>query len=279
MAENVSEQVARSAGAESPQPDLGSGRRIPPPLNPDTSSMIFLLEQSYGEIREAVLEFRGKIATLARGGKLDIGEFTGLLSHYRQMSDALIKALLVTRSWNGDDSCGSAHNDRVHVIADHAKHVYAVGTRDIAALQYRCGDLAYVGKLDRPACEDLQRRHCVPLWERLYQDTLCVIREEEDWDGGWDWCGNTYSDGRQVMTLARTKDWETLECVWPSNEFILGDGAVNEHPRGSVCQIAPVVDPHRGDYLCYEPIEIDLDELIAQRNHVMSPPENVERHQ
>ena len=66
-------------------------------------------------------------------------------------------------------------------------------------------------------------------------------------DGMWDWSDNTYSDGRQVMMQVRVKDWENLSRDYPFNALVCGDGAINEHPRASICQIAPVIDPHAAD--------------------------------
>ena len=43
-----------------------------------------------------------------------------------------------------------------------------------------------------------------------------------------------------------------------------GDGPIQEHPRGSLCQIAPVHDPEKDHYKYHPAIEIDLEELIEQ---------------
>jgi len=90
------------------------------------------------------------------------------------------------------------------------------------------------------------------------------VRDDRTWDGGWDWADNTHSDGRQVMAPVRVKNWYQLDCTWPYNEFLCGDGPIQEHPRGSVCQIYPVVDPDKDHYQYHPPIEIDLDDLIKQ---------------
>ncbi|MDT5371601.1 MAG: hypothetical protein QOC62_6032 [Mycobacterium sp.] len=47
-------------------------------------------------------------------------------------------------------------------------------------------------------------------------------------------------------------------------QFLCGDGAIQEHPRGSLCQIAPVVDPDKDHYKYYPAVEIDLEDLIKQ---------------
>jgi len=41
-----------------------------------------------------------------------------------------------------------AVNPNVHDIADRAKHGYAIGTRLLAAVQYRLAQLAGTGRLD-----------------------------------------------------------------------------------------------------------------------------------
>src|SRR5689334_6393213 len=172
--------------------DATFGRKITPPLNTDVPGMIKQLEHAYEEIRSEISGFKTKITELARGGKLDPKEYMSLWVHYRQLSDAVDEAVKSARAWNDNDSNPGEHTEQVHFIADHAKYVYAVATRDIAALQYKTGDLAYVGKLDDQACHDLQWLHCVPLWDKVYLGTLSVVRSEEQWDCCWDWSGNTY---------------------------------------------------------------------------------------
>ena len=100
------------------------------------------------------------------------------------------------------------------------------------------------------------------MWETLYHGTTCAVRDDRTWDGAWDWSDNTYSDGRQVMAQVRVNNWQKLDCNWPYNEFLCGDGPIQEHPRGSLCQIAPVIDPEdEGDHFKYHPpVQIDLEE-------------------
>ena len=86
----------------------------------------------------------------------------------------------------------------------------------------------------------------------------------QTWDGTWTWYDNTYCDGRQIMVQARIRNWMGLDRDWPYNAGMCGDGPILEHPRGSLCQIFPVVDPHKGCYYDYASIEIDLDGLIEQ---------------
>ena len=78
------------------------------------------------------------------------------------------------------------------------------------------------------------------IWEALYTATLCAVRDEDTDDCTWDEADNTYSDGRQVMVQVRIEPEETSEIHWEHNRFMLGDGAPNEHPRGTIFGISPV---------------------------------------
>jgi hypothetical protein len=128
-----------------------------------------------------------------------------------------------------------AVNPNVHDIADQAKYAYATGTQALAALQYRLGELAGSGRIDPDESMSLQFG-LASIWESLYWGTLCAVRDEDTDD--WDEDGNTYSDGRTVMTQIRIEPRETSELNWEYNRFMCGDGAVNEHPRGTICCIA-----------------------------------------
>ncbi len=67
-----------------------------------------------------------------------------------------------------------------------------------------------------------------------------------DWDTDdctWDEADNTYSDGRPVMIQIRIEPAELSDFSWEHNQFMLGDGAVNEHPRGTISYVLPI-DPH-----------------------------------
>ncbi len=132
-------------------------------------------------------------------------------------------------------------NPDVHNIADRVKCGYAVITQSLAAMQYRLGELAGIGQLDPDESESLQKK-LIDIWEDLYAGTLCAIRDEDaddltviEWE-------NTYSDGREIRIKIQIEPWES-EASWPHNSFTLGDGAVAEHPLGTICYIAPV-HPH-----------------------------------
>jgi hypothetical protein len=42
------------------------------------------------------------------------------------------------------------------------------------------------------------------------------------------------------MTQVRIEPWESSEANWDHNRFAVGDGAVNEHPLGTICHISPI---------------------------------------
>jgi hypothetical protein len=243
------------------------GREIPPRLNPDVPDVVDRVKGCYVDLTQWITDFRRDIAELADAGKLDRAAEVGLLEHYRDLENAVDDATALVLRWDATDFDVYDITDDVHLIADHAKYVYAVGSRDIAALQYRLAELAHTGRLDFDVHKRLQWDHCLGIWETLYYGTTSAVRDERTWDGGWDWADNTYSDGRQVMAQVRVKNWYQLTCNWPYNGEMCGDGPIQEHPRGSLCQIAPVIDPEdeRGDHFKYHPpVEIDLEELIEQ---------------
>lgn len=131
-----------------------------------------------------------------------------------------------------------AVNPDVHDIADRAKHRYAEATQVLAATQYRLGELAGNGRLDADESMSLQT-NLFHIWEALYAGTLCAVRDENTDAASWDKADNTYSDGRPVMIQIRIEPEEASELSWEHNRFMLGDGAVNEHPRGTICYISP----------------------------------------
>jgi hypothetical protein len=132
-----------------------------------------------------------------------------------------------------------AVNPNVHDIADRAKHWYAVGTQMLAAHQYRLAELAGTGQLDPDVSMSLQEES-FRIWEALYFGTVYAVRDQDTDDCTWDEADNTFSDGREVMTQIRIEPWETPECHWEYNQFLLDEGAVKEHPRGTISYIAAV---------------------------------------
>ncbi|MCV7017654.1 hypothetical protein [Mycolicibacterium aichiense] len=131
-----------------------------------------------------------------------------------------------------------AVNRNIHAVADQAKHAYAKGTQKLAAIQYRLGELAGKGLLDPEEATSLQGQ-LVGVWDSLYHGTLCAVRDEDTDDSTWDQADNTYSDGRQVVHQIRVEPEPT---AWGReyDRFTLGDGAVADHPRGTVtCILHP----------------------------------------
>jgi hypothetical protein len=66
------------------------------------------------------------------------------------------------------------------------------------------------------------------------------VRDWDTDDGTWDEADNTYSDGRTIRTKIRVIPGEESDFSWEHNRFLLGDGAVAEHPQGTICFIAPI---------------------------------------
>jgi hypothetical protein len=135
-----------------------------------------------------------------------------------------------------------AVNPNVNDMADRAKHGYATGTQMLAALQYRLAELAGTGQLDPEMSMSLQEM-VFRSWEGLYSGTVCAVRDWDTDDCTWDEADNTYSDGRPVMIQIRIEPMELSDFSWEHNRFMLGDGAVNEHPRGTISYVLPI-DPH-----------------------------------
>jgi hypothetical protein len=132
-----------------------------------------------------------------------------------------------------------AVNPDVHDIADRAKHRYAIGAKLLAAMQYRLAELAGTGRLD--ADESIRLQHnLVSIWEALYFGTVCAVRDWDTDDCTWDEADNTYSDGRQVMVQIRIEPGDSPDFSWKHNGVLLDEGAVNEHPLGTICDIAPI---------------------------------------
>lgn len=130
-------------------------------------------------------------------------------------------------------------NADVQNIADHAKHGFAEGTRHLAVAQYRLAELAGTGRLDPDESLSLQMS-LVGAWEALYSGTLYAVRDRNTPDNTYDWADNTYSDGRTVIAQKRVEPRETSDDAWEHNRFLMGDGAVNEFPRGTVSTITAV---------------------------------------
>ena len=134
---------------------------------------------------------------------------------------------------------GPAVNPNVDDIADRAKHWYANATQVLAATQYRLAELAGTGRLDPDESMSLQT-NLFHIWQALYAGTLGAVRDWATDDCTWDEVDNTYSHGRQVRIQIRIEPLEFSDFSWEHNRFLLGDGAVNEHPLGTICYISPI---------------------------------------
>jgi len=129
-------------------------------------------------------------------------------------------------------------NPDLDAIADQAKYRFATATEELATLQYRLGELAGTGRLDPDESSRLQHA-LVRIWEDLYSGTLCAVRDENTSDCEWDEADNTYSDGSIVRIQIRVEPVEFSDSNWAHNSFTSGDGAVNEHPRGTISCVNP----------------------------------------
>ena len=198
---------------------------------------------------------------MVEAGKLDPAEKDGLQAHYTEFRAAIDAGAAVIEAWKpGADA--NEITPQVHRIADHVKHVYAVGSRDISALQYRLEKLAYAGKIDIEAHNDLQHDVCYDMGEGVYYCTIQNLHDDELGDAAEDWGDNTYSGGRTIMSLT---GWEALCDSVPHNDAIevYGDGVIGDFPEGMVCQITPVEDPRNRGYW-HPAIEIDLTDLYQR---------------
>lgn len=133
-----------------------------------------------------------------------------------------------------------AINPDVDDIADRAKYGYARASQLLAEMQYRLAELAGAGRLDRDESIQLQIG-LFRIYEEVYAGTLCAVRDWDTDDSTWDEDDNHYSDGREVIVRARIEPEEAARAQWPgAGGFLLGDGAVNEFPRGTIA----VIEPH-----------------------------------
>ena len=153
-------------------------------------------------------------------------------------------------------------------IADRAKHGYAVGTRLLAAVQYRLAALAGTGRLDP---EESMRLQLVldDVWSALYSGTVRAVREEDTDDDTWGEADNIYSDGRTVMTQIRIEPREESDFKWKHNPYTLEEGAVREHPRGTICHISP--RPPQGDRDVAAASQSDLPTEFAAYRETLQP--------
>ena len=68
---------------------------------------------------------------------------------------------------------------------------------------------------------------------------------------------------------ARIEPWQESDYSWEHNRFLLGDGAVNEHPRGTICHISPPTPP--GDRGVATASRTDLPGELAALREMLPP--------
>lgn len=203
------EERERMGNAREPRPGyaMDYGRVIPPPLNPDISGMVKQVKDCDRALNRSIAVFQDEITELVATGQLDHDEGLGLSGHYRDLQDAVDTAM--ADAPKGDPGAcendyldgGTWHRCVVNRFADHAKHVYAVGNRDIASLQYRVAELAHTGRLSFDAHERLQWEHCFRMWETLYFGTLSPLHGERTWGRG---SGTTTPTATDVRSWCRS---------------------------------------------------------------------------
>ena len=235
--------------------------RIPPLFNPQVTSWIEDVTEGYQGLTKGIEWFHNKVAELVDAGKLDPAEKDGLQAHYTEFRAAIDAAVAVTGNWKPGANANEI-TPGVHRIADHVKHVCAVGSRDISALQYRLQKLAYAGKIDIEAHNDLQHDVCYDMGEGVYYATTQNLHDDDLGDMAEDWGDNTYADSRQIMIKAYITDWEALCDSVPHNDAIMmyGDGVISDFPEGTICQIAPVESRR----YWHNTIEINLADLYQR---------------
>lgn len=130
-----------------------------------------------------------------------------------------------------------AVNPDVNDIADRAKYWHARARLRLAAMQYRLAELAGTGRLHSDDMDSLQSELIDIYWDVHYGTVDAVgdgevgVDEQE--------ANNTYSDGRPVMIQTRIEPEETSDLSWEHNRFMLDDGAIIFHRRGTTCLISP----------------------------------------
>ena len=62
----------------------------------------------------------------------------------------------------------------------------------------------------------------------------------EDYVGDGEEAHNTYRDGRAVMLQTRIEPLEESDFNWEHNRFLLDEGAVFFHRRGTTCNVSPI---------------------------------------
>jgi hypothetical protein len=214
-------------------------REIPPRINPDTDNMIEQINRGYEKVKNHLSWLEDEFGRLVNTGALDPEAGCDLAQDCQRLYELLYDN---TRgvTWNRHDP---------HLIADRAKYCEAVLMYELSQMQYRIGELATLGCLDRKENRRLQ-------WDFFNSDGIVydlwagIVEATVDWsiDGG-DFSACFYRDGRMVTTkidLGLPRD--AYDLIWPHhNDDLCGDGPIWKHPRGTLCHIeAP--EPQDGPF-------------------------------
>ena len=158
--------------------------QVPPLFNPDVTTWINEATKGYQALTGGSGGSTTRSPSSVEAGKLDPAEKDGLQAHYTEFRAAINAGAAAIE----DGKPGPNANEitpQVHRIADHVKHVHAVGSRDISALQYRLEKLAYAGKIDIEAHNHLQCNVCYGMGEGVYYATtrICTTKKGGTADG------------------------------------------------------------------------------------------------
>ena len=148
-------------------------------------------------------------------------------------------------------------NEDTDYVADRAKYHFATATEVLAGAQYRLAELADAGEMDPEESQSLQRM-IIRAAEQLYCGTISAVRHpDHNEDDTQDWADNHYSDGREVWVKVRVEPWEIAACVQPGQTtYLLGDGAINDCPRG----VVSVINHWNPDHKPPEPLTRRLED-------------------
>ena len=220
------------------------GRQIPPPVDPNAIGTVASLLEGYKCLNTNIEDFRAKVVELAHDARLNPAEQVSLLTLCTAFQDAVFTAAQITGRWDPNGPDADQITPEVHRIADHAKYMYAIGSRDVVARNrsWRCWPIPARSTSRRTtSCSTT----CATRWVKRCPSTRHPCTTRTPGMGRLELDDNTYSDGRAVVIQARITGWSELEGSWPRNEGVevSGDGPINDFPLGSVCHINLPDDP------------------------------------
>jgi hypothetical protein len=203
-------------------------REIPPRINPDTNNMIEQINRGYEIVKGHLSWLENEIDRLVNTGALDPEAGCDLAQDCQRLYELLYDN---TRrvTWNRRDP---------HFIADRVKYCGALLLYELAQMQYRIGELATLGRLDREANHSLQWG--VFNFDGIAYDVVDMAEATVDWSiEGGDFHARFYRDGRIIETkidLCLPRD--AYDLIWPHhNDDLCGDGPIQHYPRGTLCHI------------------------------------------